>query len=216
MNLLKIYGLRRTGTNYLQWLLCNNFKCLVLLIDVFSWKHGRPVIVPGNINSLIHNPKDYRLSNDLNDIPNIDKDPCYLLSIKDPYSWYISMCSWHNIDPLPVERDKLNLFFLWNYMASEYKKFHEKNDSIIIRYEDLLADLDGSLESIAKYLYTDLVYPISDLPTEVYNGKSFAEKRKYYLSKQYMNIYKGRDLKNIEMALDVELLRYFKYDPKDV
>jgi hypothetical protein len=43
MKFIKIYGIQRTGTNYIEWLLNNNFSdCHVLLEDnVLGWKHGK-------------------------------------------------------------------------------------------------------------------------------------------------------------------------------
>ena len=38
--LLKIFGLQRSGSNYLQWLLEQNFVATRVLVDETGWKHG--------------------------------------------------------------------------------------------------------------------------------------------------------------------------------
>jgi len=41
---IKIWGLKRSGTNYLRWLLEENFRDTKVLMDIFGWKHGPPVV----------------------------------------------------------------------------------------------------------------------------------------------------------------------------
>ena len=40
MKVIKQYGLRRCGTNYLRWLVEHNFKDVIFLENQGGWKHG--------------------------------------------------------------------------------------------------------------------------------------------------------------------------------
>ena len=41
-NIIKIYGLRTSGSNWLQWLLENNINDTIVLRNQLAWKHGNP------------------------------------------------------------------------------------------------------------------------------------------------------------------------------
>ena len=225
MNVVKIYGLRRTGTNYLQWLLVNNFRNLLVLTDGFRWKHGLPMIIEKkkikeafNLNSMkgaLDNPglslKDFLLSTEprFPDFKN-PEEVKYILCIKDPYSWYISICNWEKIEPFPLTNDKLEKFFLWNYMGLEYLKF-ALSDTLIIKYEDLLSSLCKTLTTIENKLHLDLNYQIINNHDNVYSGKSFAKKRHFYESKQYLRLYSTKDFSHIRNFLDEDIVKDLGY-----
>lgn len=67
----KVFGLQRTGTNLMQFLLLHNFDTCSLHGKVFEWKHGR--ILSGHQNWSI-NGEEVRL----------------IVCVKNPYAWTVS------------------------------------------------------------------------------------------------------------------------------
>lgn len=209
MNAIKIYGLRRTGTNYLQWLLAQNFKQLVILKDMFAWKHGLPIDYKGKTYKFTG--RDYCLSPDILRLDAISK-LYYILCVKDPYSWYISICNWHNTDPFPLDKDKLERLFLWNYMGLEYIKFVCKvHSSVIIRYEDLLTNLDFVLQTMADRFCLFRMNTLLDTDCNIYDGTHIYDKRYFYASKHYLDLYSGTDFEMARKFLDKELVEKLGY-----
>jgi len=226
MKIVKIYGLRRTGTNYLQWLLTNNFDRLVVLTDFPKWKHGLPVdFTVNNVKSAIDKnlltDRDYKLSSDLSVLPHFNHSYTqeavrHILCVKDPYSWYLSICKWKNIEPFPLTKDKLEQFFLWNYMGREYRKFvcyPISSRVLIVRYEKLLSDLYHVLRSFEYVL--DLECPKTDYYIDnehnVYDDKPFGKRRHFYVSKKYLDFYSREDFDRIKDFLDKEVARDLGY-----
>jgi len=223
MNFIKIYGLRRTGTNYLQWLLANNFRQLVVLVDAFRWKHGLPSnITPEQrykfIDTISH--KDYKLSADLQKFPGaevLSDEIHYIMCVKDPYSWYISICKWSGLNPFPTDKDKLEKMYLWNYMGERYKKFccggTNRETRIILRYEDLLSGLTEVLNTLSEItgLRLSTKTKVVDCDNDVYSGQSFEARRKFYIKKEYLCFYSPTDFAAMRDFIDADVAKYLEY-----
>ena len=67
---IKVYGLLRTGTNYITQLIDLNYEAFSLSSIEGGWKHG---------------PCEY------------DPDIKYVFMVKDPYSWVVSLFEWEKI-----------------------------------------------------------------------------------------------------------------------
>tara|TARA_B110001450_G_C17296553_1_gene349659 strand:- start:290 stop:511 length:222 start_codon:yes stop_codon:yes gene_type:complete len=46
----KIYGMKRTGTNYISTILVNNFLDTKVFMNVGGWKHGKIIQIPDEMN----------------------------------------------------------------------------------------------------------------------------------------------------------------------
>jgi len=81
MKLIKIYGARRTGTNYVGIILSNMFECVELRDGrIFGGKHNEPTEM---MDLLVKNHEDVE----------------FVVCIKNPKAWLASMCKWLGKDP---------------------------------------------------------------------------------------------------------------------
>jgi len=139
-NYIKIYGMMRTGSCWLHTLISDNFKQQVLT-NSLGWKHSYPV-KPNP--SIVEDPQgivSIRNAFEQNKI-------LYIYTIKNPYSWILSMCKRRRWDVNRVELDFLQeLCFKWNAFANEYVDL-QGYDSIVLKYEDLLYNTISTLESL--------------------------------------------------------------------
>lgn len=143
----KFYGMMRTGTSYFQKIVRMNFCDLKVLSNGMQWKHAYPI-----------NPDPYHISKNeefKNKIVKAYEENAilYLFVIKNPYSWIMSMCKrrrW-DINKQPVDFIQ-DLCFKWNGMVGEYVKWSWKHPdtSRVLRYEDIIIDFDGTLDSLCK------------------------------------------------------------------
>jgi len=150
MKFVKIYGLQRTGTNYLTAMLKRNFSDVGILVNELGWKHDSV-----SLNNVDWNGSDwcsphsneteqqaernvYLNTFNLEDLKNsYDTDQIhYLFCIKNPYSWY---------DSVVVKKDShayknfnmQQIIEFWNRVNNDYYNFCQKNNNcLIIKYED--------------------------------------------------------------------------------
>lgn len=139
-HVLKQFGCRRTGTNYLKALVERNFVDVEVRDYEGGWKHG--IEVPGD-----------RLPDG------------YLIVAKDPYSWLLSMERYFGRSPpqrvwellertfTPEAHFKKTRGLLLELYAMKYAYWLERTADAtraVVRYEDLLDDLDGTLAGIGE------------------------------------------------------------------
>ena len=136
MKFVKIYGLQRTGTNYLTAMLKRNFSDVGILVNELGWKHDSV-----SLNNVDWNGSDwcspysneteqqaernvYLNTFNLEDLKNsYDTDQIhYLFCIKNPYSWY---------DSVVVKKDShayknfnmQQIIEFWNRVNNDYYNF---------------------------------------------------------------------------------------------
>ena len=133
-------------------------------------------------------------------------DPHYVVTIKDPFSWYYSICEWAKKCKWESQRPENNFHYF-----KEYREFYEKWMSLeeknpdrvsIVRYEDILLSPAAKLTLIADKVGA----AFNTLPTtnpsvntappsqadnhrpDLRSGKLFTpERRKYYLDREYID-----------------------------
>ena len=150
---VKVYGILRSGTNYLSALLETNYRLRSLGSTEEGWKHG-PIQTHPNV------------------LP--------VLIVRDPYTWITSFYEWERIHnrtyaqlddfiALPVTHPRLGECWnasspidAWNKALSSWIVRAEELDVPVIRYEDLLSNFETQLIRIeGRYLLrrraTDLV-----------------------------------------------------------
>lgn len=220
MNLL-LYGLQRSGTNYLEALLTKNYRVQFLnsTKDRSSplHKHCRlyreKEIIPEpqydnkieietfeQFQSLFHPTPDY-----------------YLVVSKDPYSWYQSYrawaekCSWPDVSHHYIE--EYNLFYkTFIELSSRSDKF------IFVRYVDLIDDAGAALEELEKKMRLKkrlLAHLKLRNPGNISQSAAFSEsKRAYYLNREYLNEYSEEEMKTLNERLDPQVISALGYESR--
>ena len=206
--LIKVYGLLRTGTNYLTRLIDLNFDAFCLASNELGWKHG-PC------------KNDLRLN--------------YVFAVKDPYSWLVSFMEWEKIhhrfsgdsiaefmnSPVthPGLRDawgETDVVSVWSRSLGSWSTLSESENVVYIRYEDVAKSFSTELLNIGKILNLKQKTP------ELINLKSRADTWKtplprkerdknYYSEAQYMDQFTEADLIIIREKLDPNLVNKFGY-----
>ena len=87
--IVKIYGEKRTGTNYLTTLILTNFIDTTVFMNVGGWKHGKFIETPNKTNLL--NTVDRITKDKINVDETISlfttKQVKFIIIIKNPYMW---------------------------------------------------------------------------------------------------------------------------------
>lgn len=144
MSYVKIYGLKRTGTNYISSLLYNNFKNITIFSNVGGWKHGKIIKLP-NKNNLLNTVDGQTKQKHLKKI-NVTLDLFsqgrvkFVVMIKNPYLWMVSVCRFEF--KKQTRENVIKFVKMWNDTYANYKKHIENGDAIFINYEDVLRDLN--------------------------------------------------------------------------
>ncbi len=216
---LLLYGLQRSGTNYLQTLLFKNFNVVFLNNDR---NRGEPL------------QKHFRLYDQKNAIPEpryrnnyyirslsdfeeiLPKVPDYYLIIsKDPYSWLLSYikwakkCNWDDVSHHYI--DEYNYFYgKWLELSSDHTKV------IFVRYIDLLFDIDEVINQLECNLQLNRKKSIIPFRMPAYSKvpKSSVftvSQRDYYLNKEYLKKYSREDLSILNNILDFDVVKRLGY-----
>ncbi len=225
---IKIFGLQRTGTNYVTDLINRNFKNTKVLVNIGGWKHGT-----------------YQTP------PIVGRELDVVIVVKNPYSWLRSMYDYwgperkKNIGPdltdtafeqfvrsrvvfeqqrdIPFLFRAANPIQYWNNMNFHYISIRMQSQRcIMISYETLLKDFDLTMLRI-----TDLfdLEPVSDnlefvTCTKIYEpsqedphiGEEDFSKHKYYTQRGYMRYYSQDLLEFVNNQLDHEVMTKCGYN----
>lgn len=241
MKIIKLYGERNTGTNYLSKLIDQNFKVeqlrgvvprkkLLLLtettkdwyfslskIENLGWKHAA---VPLKL---------------LKSYPHLDQTHFITIS-KNPYSFLLSLYKrpYHYNGPKPasfsefirkewqaVGRDNYpakvfeNPIALWNYKNKSYLQLKQAlpDKTYNMTYEALLEDYGKEL----KKIQTTFELEISNADFENYSQStkdknvSHKDYQRYYLNEEWRKDLSPEDIRFINSFLDEDLLDFFNY-----
>lgn len=219
---IKLYGLQRTGTNYVTNLIQKNFGDEVRFNNA-GWKHGHYFTHP--------------------------EEPNIVIVSKDPYAWMLSCYKyWKELpeigpdltdttfeefvttSPVMLEGSSdipyliraTNLMEYYNNMYFHWLSIRFKRDDrkiCLIRYEDALADVDKTLSDIASVFglrqksYTNIenevVWGYDDWSNQTGETKEYLkdkvkkfEKRDFYVEAQYLDSYNDNMLKFIHESWD--------------
>lgn len=213
MKIIKIYGLQRSGTNYLSTLLQKNFDVEVWM-NLGGWKHG--FINKNPSKDEIFNNTDYLTKLKYKDEYIIDlfsnKQVNFLCIVKNPYNWLISYKKF--LDLTKKKFELVNSVNLWNDIYLNYIN----NDITIIRYEDLLNNFNKTLLLIKdKY---DLKSKTKNFINENKVLKRNADKNiGETLNEKFINkkinikeYFSSKELKIINKTLNKDLMKKFNYD----
>ena len=211
--MFKVWGMQRTGTNYLSELVEENFQVHSILKH--GWKHA-PVI---NLKETAHVPeripfkkrfKNLDIKQLSKDVQNsiLDENIGALIIIKNPYTWALNIERWWNAS-YHVNKTLPELFQMYNELYSSYRKFRLSQfpnlgfkKCLIVRYEDLLQDLDRELDVISGFFDIPVINR-NDLSKVEYSAEFTPERREHYLNPI-------SDLKVAELV-DWDLMFFYGY-----
>ena len=215
-----LYGLQRSGTNYLETLIKLNYPGCVFLNgekrNEITHKHYRlydnKLVIPEpqfTNNNTYPDFEHFESALPKNMVPDL-----YILISKDPYSWFGSYVNWSKknnwVKPNYHYIEEYNLFY------RKWMTFAEQTDKVIfIRYADLLTDPLGTLNKIGTALH---LAPKHKLKTtkKVYASKRFTgNKKERFLNKDYMKSIAPEDLQAIQLKIDRELMKFLGYQENE-
>lgn len=192
---MKIYGLKRTGTNFLAKLLIRNFH-VECPENYNGWKHGAYV--------------QHLLGEE---VP-------FIVVIKHPLSWIDSLYD-HIDSNWGFLRFANHYYWEWNNMYRHWDGLYKRHiTNKIVRYEDLIDDTKGMVKKIAKDFDMKIVgngdgniYTVENRinPGRVKSCQKF-EKEKYFLNQDYLEKYPVKFLKKMKNEkLDKYLMDKYNY-----
>lgn len=216
MNPIKIHGLMRSGTNFLEFLILRNFD-VKPLVNQHAWKHG-------------HIKKDLEANT--------------IVIFKEPFSWLYSIYTYSNrrnkVNIFPAtkgfdfkkfirskfvyqdKRNKIpqfeesNPIFLWNKMYESWLFCDTIGKKIFIKYDYLLLQTEDALKKISKEFNMKLksstiVFPSENIDPDKAAKVGQVNSMKYkdeffYSEKQYMKYFEEDDVKFVEENLNLNVL----------
>lgn len=210
-----IYGLQRSGTNYLEALIARNFPAVHKLNgterSAITHKHFRLypekniIPEPQFHNSLLVQDFAQFESN----IPGLKPD-LYIVASKDPYSWLSSYQRWSTKNQWPAHEhhyiQEYDLFYgMWMQFA------RESNKVMFIRYDDLLTDPGKIMNEIAMRLGYPAINKIK-VPKKVYASRRFSSaKKEAHLSGAPKKELSAEDTLAIQKHVRPELMQFMGY-----
>lgn len=203
---IKIHGLMRSGTNFLEFLIFNNFK-VEPLVNEFAWKHGPinenkdfyVIISYKNIFSWLYSLYNYALNTKFF---NVEKNTSFSSFIENKLIFKEREISLEEDNPIA----------LYNKIHSSW--FNSKNSKVFINYEDLLLNTQQKIYKLANFLNlpkpNKIFYPSENIlpgqSKKVSKVESpFYDKVNFYKKKIYMKNFSSNDLNFIEKELDKNL-----------
>jgi len=198
---IKIYGIERSGTNFLEVLLKKNANVQVFT-NTFGWKHGK--IVP--TEQWLSNPHTKKGIN-IGKAKQV-KELYFVCLIKNPYTWQQSIERWKKDKDYDfrAEYKRYNELYLhyWNCVQNPPKGYKK---GVICRYEDLLTKPKRKIISIFNRFdipYYDDFY----IPDKVYLSKNWKPDRKDF----YLNpANSGANIEAINRILDRKIFKLYHY-----
>jgi hypothetical protein len=221
-----LYGMQRTGSNYIQQVLLQNYENIRFFNSGFArclptHKHFRlydeKVIIP---DVRYYNSFTYRgfaaFKEHVEQVAGQQID-LFVVCIKDPYSWYISYKKHARKNKYTYFRKALNSHYIIDYNLFYRNWFdfsREAPDKVmLLRYEDFLGDLDGKLQEIAGHYGLERAAGSSVNPDKVPMSKRFtAERASYYRNSKYLDLISERELSIIQHLLDPEVFHELGYE----
>jgi hypothetical protein len=219
---LLLYGLQRSGTNYLESLMLKYYAVRFLndrddrsapLHKHFRLYDQKGLIPEPRYRNAVYVENVASLEGTLGVAPDF-----YLVISKDPYSWLLSYrawarrCAW---PPVPHHYIlEYNLFYgKWLELGRETSQI------VFVRYIDLLRDRMSELSrlescmGIRKKILRRLMPPMT---IEIRSAKDFTRKRRaYYLNEAYFEGYEPEDLRAVNRLLDQDVVAGLGYEMRD-
>lgn len=207
---VKVFGVPRTSTTFLESLLIRNLKVgsyvthygnkhlqAFTLEEMHEWAKERPLITE-------------RFSHVLEDVIHP------LIVIKNPYSWYQSIKRFR--------KGNFKIGFDYRKYNESYREWKKLLDNpwkpfgkgFVMRYEDTLRNAEAVLTNISKQTGIPMKGKVFTIPTKVSQSDEFTEERKkFYLSNGNFGL-SNELIKQITKAVDWNLMKFYGYEPKEI
>ena len=225
MKYLKVYGLHRTGTNYLFTLLCLNFKNINLFMNLGGFKHGNLIKFPKEediLNKYLDMPTHLNYKDKVESIKTLfeEEKVIFLVTVKNPYLWIISHAKFHGSEF--CNKNIVRFSKHWSEMYAKYAESIKDGTAHLVKYEDVLTSYDNFLDNLQKkydleknhteYINIDKeILPCKDSELGKHNIKNFFTKRDYYLNPDLEKIYTTEQISLINQNLDKNVMEFYNY-----
>ncbi|MDX1415750.1 MAG: hypothetical protein R3293_16250 [Candidatus Promineifilaceae bacterium] len=215
---LLLYGLQRSGTNYLETLLKRRFQVHILNE---SQERSHPAHKHFRLydkKAIIPEPRYYNELHSENfavfeqNLPQAAD--AYLIISKNPYSWLISYYRWAQKCAWPAAGhhyiEEYNLFYgRWLRFSRQTKKIQFVRYIDLLRYQDaLLLHWQNTLGMQNRFLggiWTRMIRRVDQ-------SQAFtAEQRDYYIKERYLAKYTSKELQDVSEHLDREVISRLGY-----
>ncbi len=207
---IKIFGLRRSGTNYLAKLLENNLNCDVLK-QAGKSKHDYPDIITNerirNWTTSIKNPFGKEHFQDGNQLKRVlDSEIKTIVIIKPLFSWLSSYLKYSIVNQNNQTEPQVKLLDLKDRKTLTYlvKKWINYNlisqDYCVVVYDNLIKDPIQEIKRISKELGIGMKKDFKDEKNILMAGYHVSDTKfdkEYYLNKKYMDLFDKSDIKFI-------------------
>lgn len=220
-----LYGIQRSGSNYTLQLLLRNFQ------NIRFYNHGFPRCLPTHKHFRLYDEKsaipDKRFFNAFKYKSFKDfkqhaeqvaekKIDAFIICIKDPYSWYLSYKKHARKNKYPYFKKSLNSHYLidYNLFYGKWLDFsiEAPEEVMMLRYEDLIEDMEGSLALIAKKFNLERSSTSLVNPDKVPMSREFSQSRlNYYKEKKYLDLISDQEKSVIQQLLDPKLISGMDY-----
>lgn len=223
---MMIYGLERSGTNYLTSILESNFNVEFHIngatYSLPNHKHFRPYNQPEYFSQLMlvhHFKYDSFLTFDahverLTNRTNLK----YVVISKNPYSWFTSFNSFARKNKMffHIPRKHLNHRYIIDYNLYFEKWLEFKRECpekiMIIRYESLLSDFSTTVQGIMNNFSLKQTSNELRNPDKVSMSKKFnAKKRQTYLEGNFHEQFSDDHLLELSDHLDPQVISALGY-----
>jgi len=220
-----LFGMQRSGSNYTEQVLLQNFQNIRFYNNNFArclpvHKHFRlfdeKAVIPDVrfYNSFIYkNFKDFKEHVELILGRSVR---LFIVTMKDPYSWYVSYKKHAKKNKFTYIKNSLNSQYIIDYNLF-YRKWLDfsleaPEEVLMVKYEDLIEDLEASLLRMGETLKLDRYSEPIVNPSKVTMNKRFtANRANYYKDKLYLDLISERELSVIQYLLDPELISSMNY-----
>ena len=220
-----LYGMQRSGSNYAMQLLLANFLHIRFYNQTYSrcmptHKHFRLYEEKSAIpNERYYNSFSYSGFKDFKEHTRQvsgKEIKLFIVCIKDPCSWYLSYMKHARKNKIPYSKKSLNTQFLidYNHFYRRWLDFslEAPKEVLFIRYEDLIEDLEGTLEILGAKFKLERASKHSLNPSKVPMSRVFTkEKARFYKERNYLDLLSDEDKTVIQHLLDPELMSTLNY-----
>jgi len=226
---IKIYGLPRTGTNYVQSLISTNF--IIQTTHFFGWKHAAPFYKIDWTGSDWAKPfgmerpdivaKALPIKDEVEKALEIGRF-YFIITVKNPYAWYVSNKSFGH---LKLKRDGITVldekFMEWyNERNNQYYDYYQTKpfNTHFIKYEDFYHNgYINVLNEVQKKFNLEIRHKEYSNFTKVIGNPSDLSPRgehdiKKYEDGFYLDLLGQEAIKFISKYVDKKLMNFFNYE----
>ncbi len=224
---LMIYGLERSGTNFTEAVMLENFK------NIQFWNEHYPDALPTHKHFRLYDEKHFiPITQFLNnfhfsDFQSFDQKVSqltgksnlkYVIAVKDPYAWYQSfmkLATKGNYIPVRAKIANGQFMLDWNLFHKKWLQFAEEAPERIqiIRYEDMINQTDENLGKIRAKFEFEPKSTEWHLPKKVGMSRSFNAKRMLYYKKgSFKEKFPATHMRVISEMLDPDVLSGLGYE----